>query len=164
MLLDLKPKSEPERQIAQKIIDTNFRLNRLTAIENNMFSFGLIHNEANTDHDDRIESWPLRPAPGSSAPTSVRKEQERIGSTRSRDEIKRMSSTQLRLATLLRPLLKGLRFLHYPEPPSPSKPCTTGDLVTGPPPSLPSLRPSSLRTANFRYPIGSLNAFKQDAD
>jgi len=26
MLLDLKPKSEPERQIAQKIVDTNFRL------------------------------------------------------------------------------------------------------------------------------------------
>src|ERR1700691_1952129 len=55
MLIDLKPKSEPERQIAQKIIDTNFRLNRLTAIENNMFSFGLMRNETGTDHDDRIE-------------------------------------------------------------------------------------------------------------
>src|SRR5271154_5166812 len=55
MLTDLKPKSEPERQIAQKIIDTNFRLNRLTSIENNMFSFGLMRNETDTAHDDRIE-------------------------------------------------------------------------------------------------------------
>ena len=38
MFNDLKPKSEPEHQIAQKIIDTNFRLNRLTAIENNLLS------------------------------------------------------------------------------------------------------------------------------
>jgi hypothetical protein len=55
MLVDLRPKSEPERQIAQKIIDSNFRLNRLTAIENNMFNFGLIQNETAADHDDRIE-------------------------------------------------------------------------------------------------------------
>jgi hypothetical protein len=55
MLTDLKPKSEPERQIAEKIIDTNFRLNRLTAIENNLFSFGLTRNETDTPHDDRIE-------------------------------------------------------------------------------------------------------------
>src|ERR1700709_2733399 len=56
MLVDLKPKSEPERQIAQKIIDTNFRLNRLTAIENNMFTFGLLQNETDSAHDDRIEA------------------------------------------------------------------------------------------------------------
>jgi hypothetical protein len=55
MLTDLKPKSEPERQIAEKIIDTNFRLNRLTAIENNLFTFGLTQNETDTPHDDRIE-------------------------------------------------------------------------------------------------------------
>ena len=55
MLTDLNPKAEPERQIAQKIIDTNFRLNRLTAIENNMFSFGLTQNETDSPHDDRIE-------------------------------------------------------------------------------------------------------------
>jgi hypothetical protein len=55
MLNDLNPKSEPERQIAEKIIDINFRLNRLTAIENNLFSFGLTANETDTDHDDRIE-------------------------------------------------------------------------------------------------------------
>jgi hypothetical protein len=56
MLNDLNPKSEPERQIAQKIIDTNFRLNRLTAIESNMFSFGLLENETDTEHDDQIET------------------------------------------------------------------------------------------------------------
>ena len=55
MLTDIKPKSEPERQIAQKIIDTNFRLNRLTAIENNLFTFGTTRNETDTPHDDRIE-------------------------------------------------------------------------------------------------------------
>jgi hypothetical protein len=53
---DLNPKTEPERQIAQKIIDTNFRLNRLTAIESNMFSFGLLDNETDTGHDDQIET------------------------------------------------------------------------------------------------------------
>jgi len=55
MLNDLNPKSEPERQIAQKVIDINFRLNRLTAIENNLFTFGLTANETDTDQDDRIE-------------------------------------------------------------------------------------------------------------
>jgi len=55
MLTDLKPKTEPERQIAQKLIDTNFRLNRLASIENNIFSFGLTENETDTDQDDRIE-------------------------------------------------------------------------------------------------------------
>jgi hypothetical protein len=55
MLTDLKPKSEPERQIAQKIIDTHFRLNRIAAIENNMFSFGLVANETDSGNEDRIE-------------------------------------------------------------------------------------------------------------
>ncbi|HEY3824205.1 MAG TPA: hypothetical protein VGL82_06580 [Bryobacteraceae bacterium] len=56
MLKDLKPKSEPERQIALKIIDTNFRLNRMAAIENNMFSFGITENEhRDSDNEDRIE-------------------------------------------------------------------------------------------------------------
>jgi hypothetical protein len=56
MLKDLKPKSEPERQIALKIIDTNFRLNRMAAIENNMFSFGIVQNEhGGSDNEDRIE-------------------------------------------------------------------------------------------------------------
>jgi hypothetical protein len=39
MLNDLNPKTEPEFQIAQKIVDINFRLNRLTAIENNPVQF-----------------------------------------------------------------------------------------------------------------------------
>src|SRR5580700_8886408 len=55
MLIDLKPKSEPESQIALKIIDINFRLNRLTAVENNLFEFGLTQAETNCPHDDRIE-------------------------------------------------------------------------------------------------------------
>jgi hypothetical protein len=55
MLTDLNPKTEPERQIAQKIIDSNFRLNRLMAIENNMFNFGITANEKDTPHDDRLE-------------------------------------------------------------------------------------------------------------
>ena len=55
MLIDLNPKTEPERQIAQKVIDINFRLNRLTAIENNIFSFGLVANETDSPNDDRIE-------------------------------------------------------------------------------------------------------------
>jgi hypothetical protein len=55
MLTDLNPKTEPERQIAQKLIDINFRLNRLAAVENNIFSFGLTENETDAPHDDRIE-------------------------------------------------------------------------------------------------------------
>src|SRR5580698_10105835 len=55
MLIDLKPKSEPESQIALKIIDINFRLNRLTAVENNLFEFGLTQAETNCPHDDRVE-------------------------------------------------------------------------------------------------------------
>jgi hypothetical protein len=116
MLIDLKPKSEPERQIAQKIIDTNFRLNRLTSIENNMFSFSLMRNETDTAHDDRIEvmaaqtrAWIehansfdvlgryesrlsrqlLKYQEEFERLQAVRKEKERIDSRRSPDEIKR---------------------------------------------------------------------------
>jgi hypothetical protein len=55
MLSDLNPKSEPERQIAEKVIDTHFRLNRLAGLENNIFNFGLLANETQTPHDDRLE-------------------------------------------------------------------------------------------------------------
>jgi hypothetical protein len=56
MLKHLNPKSKPENQIALKIIDTNFRLNRMVAIENNMFSFGVVENEhGSSDNEDRIE-------------------------------------------------------------------------------------------------------------
>src|ERR1700691_3261191 len=116
MLIDIKPKSEPERQIAQKIIDTNFRLNRLTAIENNMFGFGIIGTETDCAHDDRIEIMAAQTRAWTERTNSfdvlgryesrlsrqllkyqeeferlqaVRKEQERIDATRSLDEIKR---------------------------------------------------------------------------
>jgi hypothetical protein len=55
MLSDLKPRTEPERQLAQKIIDGHFRLNRLAGVENNMFNFGLIQHTTDTDHDNRVE-------------------------------------------------------------------------------------------------------------
>src|ERR1700685_4497011 len=38
---ELNPKTEMERQTVQKIIDTNFRLNRIAGLENNMLNFGL---------------------------------------------------------------------------------------------------------------------------
>src|ERR1700744_5021687 len=52
---DLKPKTDPERQLAQKIIDGHFRLNRLAAIENNMLNFGLIQYTTDKDHADRVD-------------------------------------------------------------------------------------------------------------
>ena len=51
---DLNPKTEPERQIVQKICDTNFRLNRLAAIENNLICFGQVESETDVAEDDRI--------------------------------------------------------------------------------------------------------------
>jgi hypothetical protein len=54
MLADLKPVTEPEKQIAQKIIDLNFRINRITAIENNMLNFDMTDNEPNFEEDDGI--------------------------------------------------------------------------------------------------------------
>jgi hypothetical protein len=53
---DLQPRTESERQIVQKIVDTHFRLNRLAAIENNLVNFALLDNETDTPHDDRIEA------------------------------------------------------------------------------------------------------------
>jgi hypothetical protein len=56
MLADLKPQTEPERQIAQKIIDLNFRINRITAIENNMLNFDMCANEREESSDEaRVE-------------------------------------------------------------------------------------------------------------
>src|ERR1035441_4148254 len=54
MLRDLKPVTEPEKQIAQKIIDLNFRVNRITAIENNMLNFDMTDNEPHFEEDDGI--------------------------------------------------------------------------------------------------------------
>jgi hypothetical protein len=42
LLTDFKPKSEPERRIAQELIDINFRLSRPAAVGNNMFRCGLV--------------------------------------------------------------------------------------------------------------------------
>jgi hypothetical protein len=53
MLADFKPGTELERQIAQKIIDTNFRLNRLAAIENNMLNFDMVSRESGVNPCDR---------------------------------------------------------------------------------------------------------------
>jgi hypothetical protein len=54
MMADLMPVSEPERQIAQKIIDLNFRINRITAIENNMLNFDIGPNEPDFEEDEGI--------------------------------------------------------------------------------------------------------------
>jgi hypothetical protein len=55
LLAEFRPKTEIERQIAQKIIDTNFRLNRLSSIENNMLNFEMMVRETNRCEDDRTE-------------------------------------------------------------------------------------------------------------
>jgi hypothetical protein len=54
MLADLKPVTEPERQIAQKIIDLNFRIGRITAIENNMLNFDMSTNTPDFEEDEGI--------------------------------------------------------------------------------------------------------------
>jgi hypothetical protein len=55
LLADLQPGTELERQTAQKIIDTHFRLNRLAGLENNIFQFGMIAHSTEAAHDDRVE-------------------------------------------------------------------------------------------------------------
>jgi hypothetical protein len=178
MLIDLKPKSEPERQIAQKIIDTNFRLNRLTAIENNMFSFGLTANETDCPHDDRVEvmaaqtrAWIERAGAFDTLGRyesrlsrqllkyqeeferlqAVRKERERIDSTRSSAEIERDEFDPASFGQVTAALLEGpgsYRILTHLPPPKdlqkPIDPHTTSDpfdpsgadnLVVGVPPT-----------------------------
>ncbi len=54
MLADLKPATEPERQIARKIIDLNFRINRITAIENNLLNFDMSANEPQSVEDEGL--------------------------------------------------------------------------------------------------------------
>jgi hypothetical protein len=44
-----------ERQTVQKIIDTNFRLNRIAGLENNMLNFGLWENQQETESDERLD-------------------------------------------------------------------------------------------------------------
>jgi hypothetical protein len=52
---ELNPKTELERQTVQKIIDTNFRLNRIAGIENNMLNFGLWENQQETESGERLD-------------------------------------------------------------------------------------------------------------
>jgi hypothetical protein len=177
MLIDLKPKSEPERQIAQKIIDTNFRLNRLPAIENNLFSFGLAANETDTPHDDRLEvmvaqtrAWMERAGTIDTLGRyearlsrqllkyqqeferlqTVRKEQERIDSHRSRNEIKRdqfdpasfgLPPGSYRILSHLPPPKLGnagdLVAGSSPVPPQTPQSGSAGDLVAGSSPQNP---------------------------
>src|SRR5580658_5576708 len=139
MLTDLKPKSEPERQIAQKIIDTNFRLNRLTAIENNMFTFGLTGSETDCPHDDRVEvmaaqtrAWTeranyfdtlgryesrlsrqlLKYQEEFERLQAVRKAQERIDSHRSRNDIRRDQFDPASFGRISAALLEGPGVYH----------------------------------------------------
>ncbi len=56
LLSDLKPETEIERQIVQKITDAHFRLNRLAAVENNIFNFGLLDNTSAGAADVRVEA------------------------------------------------------------------------------------------------------------
>jgi hypothetical protein len=58
LLAETNPKTALEHQIAQKIIDSHFRLNRLAGIENNIFNFALMANVTGadvTDNDERLE-------------------------------------------------------------------------------------------------------------
>jgi hypothetical protein len=157
MLIDLKPKSEPERQIAQKIIDTNFRLNRLTAIENNMFSFGLTANETDCPQDDRVEvmaaqtrAWIERAGAFDTLGRyeshlsrqllkyqeeferlqDIRKEQERIDSTRSSAEIERDEFDPASFGRITAALLEGAgsyRILTHLPPPKDLQKANLGD-------------------------------------
>ena len=157
MLNDLNPKSEPERQIAQKIIDINFRLNRLTAIENNLFTFGLTANEKDNDNDDRIEimaaqtrAWTERAttfdvigryeARLSRQLLKYQEEFERLQTVRKDQEFRDRHKTAEEIeADRFDPASFGpppdaYRILSYLPPPKGAQttdPCTPGDLVTG---------------------------------
>jgi len=173
MLTDLKPKSEPERQIAQKIIDINFRLNRLTAIENNLFTFGTTGSETDCPHDDRVEvmvaqtrAWTeqanyfdtlgryesrlsrqlLKYQEEFERLQAVRKEQERIDSHRSRNDIKRDQFDPASFGAITAALLEGpgvYRILSHLPPPKHLK--NPNDTITYPsPPANPSVSPTEM--------------------
>jgi hypothetical protein len=155
MLNDLNPKSEPERQIAQKIVDINFRLNRLTAIENNMFSFGLTANETDSDHDDRIEvmaaqtrAWTERAnyfdTLGryenrlSRQLLKYQEEFERLQTVRKQRSPEEIEQDKFDPASF-RQIENSYRVLTHLPPPKLVEPCTTDDLVTGPLPPQPQI-------------------------
>jgi hypothetical protein len=55
LLAETQPKTALEHQIAQKLIDSHFRLNRLAGIENNILNFALIQKFTGTHDDERLE-------------------------------------------------------------------------------------------------------------
>ena len=55
LLAETEPKTALEHQIAQKLIDSHFRLNRLAGIENNILNFALMANTTGTNEDERLE-------------------------------------------------------------------------------------------------------------
>jgi hypothetical protein len=166
MLVDLNPKTEPERQIAQKrkgrrlrfarphsLIDINFRLNRLAAIENNLFSFGLAQNETDTDQDDRIEvmaaqtrAWIERAnsfdtlgryeARLSRQLLKYQEEFERLQTerrNRSTRQIEELEEDRFDPASFgqIADSCHILTHMTPPKPIQPDEPCTAGDLVAG---------------------------------
>jgi hypothetical protein len=54
MCRDVEVKTEPERQILVKIVDINFRLNRLTSIESNMYTLDTVDHTSQRAEDDRV--------------------------------------------------------------------------------------------------------------
>ena len=157
MLNDLNPKTEPERQIAQKIIDINFRLNRLTAIENNLFTFGFAASEKDNDNDDRIEimgaqtrAWTERAstfdvigryeARVSRQLLQYQKEFERLQTVRKDQEFRNRHKSAEEMEqdkfdpSSFRQAENSWRILSYLPPPKgvqTTAPRTAGDLVTG---------------------------------
>ena len=53
---ELRPRTEMEHQLVQKITDTHIRLNRVAAIDNNMLNFGLLENLPDADNKDANDS------------------------------------------------------------------------------------------------------------
>jgi hypothetical protein len=56
LLSELKPKTELERQIVQKIIDAHARLNRIASVENNIFNSSLLADIAGTQYEHSIDA------------------------------------------------------------------------------------------------------------
>ncbi len=53
---ELKPGAEMERQMVQKIIDTQTRLNRIAVIETNILNTSLVGSETDAPHEDALET------------------------------------------------------------------------------------------------------------
>ena len=142
--------SEINRINAQK----SSGLNRLTAIENNLFTFGLTANEKDNDNDDRIEimaaqtrAWTERAntfdvigryeARLSRQLLQYQKEFERLQTVRKDQEFRDRHKSAEEIEqdkfdpSSFRPDPDSYRILSYLPPPKVPQPCTAGDLVTG---------------------------------